>query len=364
MVKAEGSWLSPPHSTWQSPNFSCMSTPLEAAPLGCLPALNPGSCMVATNTALPGFALQSIACLKSQETNQPQRLSQCLPPHIQNLVANTGPYFKENLSVFPHGLGREAAQNEVPGLRRFVIFDQSGNETRLIYSSMYPPVLNPTVAATKPIQGHFHHEEYAVELDQVKPKLDEEIDESHLAGEESEMHEDTEEINALLYSDDDDYPEEEDDDDDEVTSTGHSPILVGGTYEMQEQVEEITDEVASSDGHNNKRQKLLDGGYKKVSVLDTASSVKAEGHCGYGDDAESSHAFGKTQERELSSAWVNKQFRKDKIRATLKILESIIPGAKDKDPMLVLDVAIDYLKSLKLKAKDLASGEQLPINFS
>lgn len=364
MVKTESSWLCPPHPTWQSPNFNCMSTSLELAQLGCWPAcMNPGTLTGSANMPVPGFALQGVAPLKSQAIIEPQEFPQGLPLRIQNSFNNTGPYLKENPSVCPPGFGRDSTLNEAPGLRRFIVFDRSGTETRLIYSSLCPFGLKPTIAGTKPNHGHLHHEDYVAKLDQTKLKLDEEVDENHPAGEESEMHEDDEEIDALLYSDDDDSDDDFSDnhDDDELTSTGHSPLLVRGTCDIQEQVEVITDEVASSDGQN-KRQKLLDGYYKKASVLNTGIAEKVAGHCGYGDDAESSHAFGKNQEAEMTSVWGNKQFRKDKIRATLEVLERMIPGAKGKDPLLVLDVSIDYLKSLKSQSQDFR--RELSVSFT
>lgn len=206
-------------------------------------------------------------------------------------------------------------------------------------------------------------------INQTVLKLPEVSDENNLSGEESEMHEDTEEINALLYSDDEDGEytggdeddeyvggggggDDDDDYDDEVTSTGHSPFLISSSG-MRGHVEARTEEVAGSDGQN-KRQKLLDGGCKRKSLADTASLTELAGVQGYVfDNEESSYAFGQNQVEERFVVWGNKQLKKDKIRATLKILESIIPGAKDKDPLLVLDVAIDYLKSLKFKAKTL-----------
>ena len=51
-------------------------------------------------------------------------------------------------------------------------------------------------------------------------------------------------------------------------------------------------------------------------------------------------------------------FKRDRVRQTLRILESIIPGAEGKDPLLVIDEAIDYLKILKLKAKSLGVSHQ------
>ncbi|XP_011012724.1 PREDICTED: transcription factor bHLH143-like isoform X2 [Populus euphratica] len=357
--QAEGSWLFPPLSTWQSPNFNRMTTSLDPAQLQCLPAcMNPGTCMTSANMSMPGLAVPSIPNFETQQGNEAYGLPPCVPPHFQNFLPGTNPYVKENLSVFSYGLGRGVPNPIVGCQRRFFIFDQSGNEKRLMYSSFGLAVPKPTTADAKPIPGYLNYKEYASKMDQMKLKLHEVSDENHFNGEETEMHEDTEEINALLDSDGDDYDggsNDDDSDDDEVRSTGHFPILIK-SHGAQEQVEEITEEVTSSDGPN-KRQKLIDGGYKKSSPVKTASSVKVEGFLGYDNgydsDMESSYAVGQTQKEGLVSILGSKQFRKDKIHATLKILESIIPGAKNKEPLLVLDEAINYLKSLKLKAKTL-----------
>ncbi|KAG5241986.1 hypothetical protein OIU77_002863 [Salix suchowensis] len=361
MVKAEGSWLFPPLSTWQSPNFYRMTTSLDPAQVQCLPAfMNPGTYMTNANMSMPGLAVPSIPDFETQQGNEAYGLPQCLPPQSQNFLPGTNPYVKENLSMFAYGLGRGGVANPILGCqRRFFVFDQSGNEKRLIYSSFGVAVPKPTTADAKPIPSYFNYKEYAAKMDQMKLKLHEVSDENHFSGKETEMHEDTEEINALLDSDDDDYDYDEDDrgsddddgDDDEVRSTGHFPILIK-SHGTQEQVDEITEEVTSSDGPN-KRQKLIDGGYKKSSPVDTASSVKVERFLGYDSDTESSYAIGQTQKEGMVSILGSKQIRKDKIHATLKILESIIPGAKNKEPLLVLDEAINYLKSLKLKAKTL-----------
>ncbi|KAG5394017.1 hypothetical protein IGI04_023980 [Brassica rapa subsp. trilocularis] len=50
---------------------------------------------------------------------------------------------------------------------------------------------------------------------------------------------------------------------------------------------------------------------------------------------------------DTGSGLSNEQSRKDKIRTALKILESIVPGAKGNEALLLLDEAIDYLKLLK-----------------
>ncbi|CAH8389535.1 unnamed protein product [Eruca vesicaria subsp. sativa] len=165
-----------------------------------------------------------------------------------------------------------------------MILDQSGNQTRLLHCP-FPLTAEP------------------VKLSELQHGV-----------EESEMHEDTEEINALLYSDDDEDCES----DDEVMSTAHSPYQVCNKRES----EEIDSPC--------KRQKLLD----KVENISGSSSLVGKGDTGSG----------------LS----NEQSRKDKIRTALKILESIVPGAKGNEALLLLDEAIDYLKLLK---QDLLSTE-------
>ncbi|KAL2513616.1 transcription factor bHLH [Forsythia ovata] len=155
------------------------------------------------------------------------------------------------------------------------------------------------------------------------------------------MHEDTEEIDALLYSDsDDDY-----DENDEVTSRVRTSFGIEDGYDKGIQFEELIEEVASSDG-STKRQRLLDGRYKISSLLVDRSPVKLATSCNYKDDEESSVA----QEINSDDSNSMKRLEKVKIRETLKILMSILPGLKSKDPLLIIDKAIDYLKSLKREA--------------
>ncbi|KAK9266166.1 hypothetical protein L1049_000013 [Liquidambar formosana] len=358
MVKANDSWLYHQHSAWQPPNLNYMGAPLQPRQEEGLPAcMNPHASMFSANIALPRLATSGLPGLTIGQTNQVNGLFQCLPSHFQTLLPTPNPSLKGKQSAFPDRLCGKATPNSISGSmqKRFLIFDQSQNETRLIFSSVYPSAQHPTFLPTKPVCANdLHQEEHAAEVDQVyltKPILHDESDENHINGEGSEMHEDTEEINALLYSDaddDDDYYGE----DDEEISTGHSPIAIKGSYEEQDLVEVITEEVASSDGPT-KRQKLLDGGYNKSSLLDTASSVKPNASCKFEDVAESNCAQGRIKGDEKGSISSNKWSRKDRILETLKILESIVPGANGKDPLLVLDEAISYLKSLRLKAKTL-----------
>jgi hypothetical protein len=152
------------------------------------------------------------------------------------------------------------------------------------------------------------------------------------------MHEDTEEINALLYSDDDDWGS---DDDDEVMSTGHSPFPVEqqACNKTTEDVNETAE--SSDDGPRRKRPKLLDHSYRDLSTsfVGTKSFTKLEGS----SDEKSNISC----KQETGSGLSDEQSRKDKIHTALRILESVVPGAKGKEALLLLDEAIDYLKLLK-----------------
>jgi hypothetical protein len=195
------------------------------------------------------------------------------------------------------------------------------------------------------------------------PTFDYKVDENdnHQGTEiESEMHEDTEEINALLYSDSDadGYSTE----DDEVTSTGHSPSTMT-THDNQEpfRIGRISEEVASSSPGKTKKRKLFDVAYDHddVQFTDTANSLKQKrrfDHTGYNDDDAESRCSGSNYGRgsfEMDSLAGTKKIRKEKIQDVLSILQCIVPNGKDKEPVQLLDEAIHCLKSLKLKAKAL-----------
>lgn len=364
MVKANESRLYPQHSAWPPSKLNFMSTALQSRQQECLPAyLSPGTCVSSARLALPRFAVPGISDLKTEQTNDAHASLQCLPLHFQSLLPSPNPYLKGRQSPFSHGLDGNAGPNASSGSspKRFLIFDQCGNQTRLIHNSVCPPVWSPATATTKPIFGYkSYEEEQAARVSPTDPRkyfLHEESGENNIASEESEMHEDTEEINALLYSDESDDDDDDYGDDDEVASTGHSPMAIKGSYEKQEHVEYIREEVAGSDGPN-KRLKLPNGGYKKSSPMNTASSVKLDRSHAYDSDAESGYAIGQNQVEEVGSILGKRCFKGDKVRDALRILESIIPGAEGKDPLLVIDEAMDYLKSLKLKAISLGVNHQ------
>ncbi|KAL0412667.1 UNVERIFIED_CONTAM: Transcription factor [Sesamum radiatum] len=238
--------------------------------------------------------------------------------------------------------------------KKFLIFDQSGSHTRLFFSPSFAP-RDQNFTSKIPASANGQCEQVASRVDEqflMKPIVGEKWDENHLTDGEDEMLEDTEEINALLYSDsDDEYDDNDDDDDcenDEVTSTGHSPFSIEEDYK-DKSLEELKEEVASSD-ESPKRRRLLDGKYKKSSLASAQTLLKRTIPCNYEDDVESSCAGERNSHDDIGSC---KREKKVKIRQALKILESIIPGLTRNDPLSIIDKAITYLKSMKTEAEAL-----------
>ncbi|OMO63574.1 putative transcription factor [Corchorus olitorius] len=373
MVETNDSWFFPQQSSLQLLKSSCMSTSLEPRQPGCSPVyINPSAHMFSVNISMPGSQVPSvipgiharpanmampwsanISTLRTEPKYHLNGLHQQLDPCFPNLLPSPGSYIKEQPFMIGKGHGGSTANVDSGSLqKRLVIFDQSGSHTRLIYDSVHPPSQYATTAVTEVASCLDLHAAQAIDqrspFTPSPPTLQEQCDENHLSVEESEMHEDTEELNALLYSDEDD----DDYDDDEVTSTDHSPVAIKRNFLNEDKLDDMMEEVASSNGPN-KRQKLLNGWHKQSSLVDAACSVKLEASHPYDSDAESSYAIGQKEREEMDSLLHNKQSKKDKIRLTLKILESLIPGAKGNNPFLVLDKSIDYLKSLKLEAETL-----------
>lgn len=139
----------------------------------------------------------------------------------------------------------------------------------------------------------------------------------------SASKEDSDEIDALLYSD-----SEED------ASTGHSP----------------TEEVASSLAVTGKRKRIDES---NLSMVDTASSCGAYYQsmvCGYAEEAdESSCEGGEGQCEEEDEVGENKRVKRERMQETVELLRRIIPGSHGKDAAAVIDDAISYLESLRLQ---------------
>ncbi|CAK8530331.1 unnamed protein product [Lathyrus sativus] len=314
MVKARESWPFPEHVAWPSLYLNGASTLPDSSFCGHSAYLNPAL------SAFPGFTTPATPSLQTDQTNE-----------VQGFVQDpkTEPCLKERNN---HG----AMQNANPASlqKKFIIFDRSGNKTRLFYSPVFPlnqsPIDTTMQFARATDFGEKHLPKYS---------FPDESDQDHVVNEESEMHENTEEINALLYSDDD----EDEDENDEVTSTDHSPL-------SQKPFEDIKEDVASSDWPS-KRHKLIDSGYARLPPpLDSASSVRLNEPSECVSDAESKYSgrqmYFTRKTEEDNSAVSDIQLRKAKIRESLRILENLTPGAKGKHPLLVIDETIDYLKSL------------------
>ncbi|XP_057422437.1 transcription factor bHLH143-like [Lotus japonicus] len=339
MVKAGRSLPRPHHVAWQSP-YSNFSSVLPNPTLLGVPAyLNSSTCNFPTVGTLPRLAAPAIPSLKSELTNEAKGF-------LHYPSVETG--FKET-----HTVGAFQNVNPTSLQQKLLIFDHSGNKTRMFYGPVLPPVQSPIVTATKFAQSrNVNGERQASNMGQkyvAGYSLPEESVKDHIVIEESEYHEDTEEINALLYSDDD----FDGDDDDEVTSTDRSPLATKRTYVMQEQYGDAKDKVASSESSDcpNKRLKLIDDGYNGSSALvDNASLVRLNETSECVSDAESKNSSGwghSVEKTKVDSSMVDGiKSKKLKIRESLRALENLIPGEKGKEPLSVIDGAIEYLKFL------------------
>lgn len=282
----------------------------------------------------------------------PNLRSRFAPPQkpCMKQISSAGLFRDQTEAVMP-----KAGDDCTP--KRFLVFDQSGDQTTLIFSS---GVGKPFEGLTS---GTQHPDTHDMKRGLLRTNGDlvvhqgiisrEEFAENSEPDVQSEMHEDTEELNALLYSDDEsDYSDE-----DEVTSSGHSPSTISAHCNEEGSVGS-TDGTSASAGHlPTKKRKLPDGcDYVTLTMpLDRTNSPKRNRLClGDDNDAESSCASCGNEgsvERSLPSS--NKRIGKEKISETLSLLRSIVPGGDVEDPFFVIDKAIDYLKFLKMKAETL-----------
>ncbi|TYI82683.1 hypothetical protein E1A91_D05G237500v1 [Gossypium mustelinum] len=327
-----GSWFPQQQFHWQSPNLISLAAPNTLGLQSTNPRfMNSGTDMVSATGTSPVYANPELHHFGVSQRNEPRGWFYCLPRFRQVFAPASNPLLKEqHLADRYENLKESGTSKAGTGAaeKRFLVFDQSGDQTTLIFSSAFGT-----------------HTKCLSSWGPKSPAADVSYDKG--TDVQSEMHEDTEELNALLYSDDDsEYSEDE-----EVTSTGHSPSTMTA---QDEQFEGGSEEVDSSTRLIKKR-KLLDGSYGCLPLLmDTANSGNFNRYSEYEDDADSSCAKGQNPgsgDTDSSSSY--KRMRKDKIRETVTVLRSIIPGGEGKDAVAVLDEAINYLKSLKLKAKTL-----------
>lgn len=342
---------------WTSPNLNYATTLLQPGHHVGVPSLyTPAIC--AANAVSPK-RLCFDRCLPNSKAAHQNGVN-----WMPSLAPTKNEYPSDTRRFLPHLIGLKSPPTDAStnSQKRFLICDQSGNQTRFFFSQGRPPE-NEIITPKELFGAHglYQNENLNAVVEKrsrVKPVTEEKLDGSYVNGEESNTHEDTDEINALLYSSDGIEGDEDDEvygEDDEVTSTDRSPCGYCGYGEHEQQSAELAEEVASSDG-TCKRQRLLDGGYKKSSSIESTWPNDED------DDMEarcrrsSLPSSGKDKDSSLST-----RGRKVKILENLRILESLIPGIKSKDPLLVIDEAIDYLKSLRGNAK--ALGVELPQEY-
>ncbi|XP_039038690.1 transcription factor bHLH145-like [Hibiscus syriacus] len=332
---------------WQSPNLNSSPAP----PAFGLQSSNPPFMNFGTNTRTsPVHANPELSYLQVSQGNESRGWSYCLPRFRLAFALASNSFLKEQPLANPcenckgSGIPKEGsgvAEN------RFLVFDQSGDQTTLIFCSAFGTSTKGLTSwgPKSPVAGNFNGEDPIAKLSgniHSGPISKDIFDEDGIDVQ-SEMHEDTEELDALLYSDDDDSEYTEDE---EVMSTGYSPNTMTG---QDEQFEGSCKEAAT---RVTKKRKLLDGSINSLLAMDTANDAV------YGDDADSSCDSGQNpgSSGNMDSSSGNKRIRRDKIRETVSVLRSIIPGVEGKDAVAVLDEAIDYLKSLKYKAKTSGFG--------
>ncbi|XP_068637022.1 transcription factor bHLH143-like [Aristolochia californica] len=347
MGKDSGSWCCQQRSPWQSANPNCTSIPPDVG-------AKDGQSMALPTFAGPYVSLAELALPKLVGQNE---LRQWYCHYSPETCTPAKKSIHELFSGSPHTQTADAGMTNAH--KGFFVFDQTGNRTSLIFSSVCPPANAYSLHGRRdfglePLVGKKENHV----IDNSDGKLEwcslEETDEWGQEKEKSVMREDTAELDALLYSDDEKEEEEE-----EEASTGHSPLDICEYYEKKEAVND-RDEVGSYTPTKKRRLNETDEDMAEV-LMDTASSGKPQnGMWPEEDDAESSCIKGN------GNGWGggethSKRSRRERIKETVGVLRSIIPGGKSKgkDAAVVLDDAIRYLRSLKMKANGLGLGSAL-----
>uniref|UniRef100_A0ACD5WX25 Uncharacterized protein n=1 Tax=Avena sativa TaxID=4498 RepID=A0ACD5WX25_AVESA len=176
-----------------------------------------------------------------------------------------------------------------------------------------------------------------------------------------DTHENTEDINALLDSDSDEGHEKVH----ELNKARKSPV-----EDDTMSVESVASAGASVCAAQPSKKRKLSSCTDR-SVVDTASSAWldcsiGQKHVGNGDDAqsccigevESDHKFAlalKDGEEAEGDSPDDRKLRVERIQETVAALRKIVPRGTAKDATAVLDEAICYLTSLKLKVKTLGA---------
>lgn len=339
----------------QPPNLGSLGADLDVGKQNDHSFMNPGINTMSENHTMPDYAPRMLPHSQVGWSNETYGYGS---PHFQQAFMPVPNFTLE--SKLPagqqKGIREEIAPDRILGFpkKQFIVIDQTVNQTTFVYCPEFGSPFECLASWHSMMNGPDYlngNEPFRRDSNNLNgPTLTGKVDKNQVTEVQSEMHEDTEEINALLYSDSDGYSTE----DDEVTSTGHSPSIMT-THDDQdffsgsnEGVGCCNGGVGSSAGETKKRKLSEDVAYDDLQLMDSAGSLDLNRSSDTGYDAESRCSSGSSQGSDY------KKMRKEKIRDVLNVLQTIIPGGrKERDPIGLIDEAICCLKSLKLKARAL-----------
>lgn len=357
MVKAGESWVFQYPPAWKPPNQNGTGTFHEPKKQGLMTSnVNSGSPFSPSLAKFPWLTDSGIPGSNFHQINATTGSICYLPSQFDAFPPALNPHEMKKASLVSH---EPDGSNPTLGSsgKRFLVFNQSEKGTRLIYGSSSPLFQKLELLKKQPCENfHVDKAEHPTNLSQFDldiPVFLEESGENNIDVEETAAHEDTEEINAILYSGDDDNHDEEEDEveDDEVTSTGHTPRILVQSCGKRGHVESKLDEVGNF-SHLNKRQKPTGSECCCFNSLPMGTPLKKFNNSNeHESDANSSFAMSQAKEEAKFPALDGGLSKKDKICQMMKLLEGIVPGTEGKDPVVILDKAIEYLKTMKLKAK-------------
>ncbi|KAE8666471.1 WD and tetratricopeptide repeats protein 1-like isoform X1 [Hibiscus syriacus] len=318
-----GSWFPLQQFDWQSPKLNPLdaSHPLEQQSINS-PFVNSGTNMISATGTLPVYGYHDLPHLQVGQVNESHGRCYYLHHSQQVFAPASNTFLKERLPPDPYGNRTEnIVQKAGSGCaqKRFLVFDQSGGQTTVMLSSAFgTPIKCSSLGPKFPFACNLSRDDPLAKVSlnfHPGPTFKGVLDDNG-TDVQSEMREDTEELNALLYSDgDSDYTE------DEVASTGHSPSTMTAHYELSE---EGAEGVASSTGLTKKRKLLDDSNDYMQFPVNNTSSVNHNRCSELEDDADSSFTNDQNPgSDDMDSSSGNKRMRLDKIREAVECIKKL-----------------------------------------
>ena len=269
-------------------------------------------------------------------------------PTCLNTVAAPVPFFTASIAERPLPMTPRFVTTLVPSLELSSLYP-SHKRPLVFYQENHTPITAPLVrkGTLNPV---------------LELQGSNETNLTDVGAEETEgIHENTDEINALLYSDSDEGYEKVQ----ELNRIRRPSPAENDTLS----VESVASAGASASGSARpaKKRRLCSGTDK--SVVDTASSARLDHSieqkllvndcdaqsCCIGE-VESDHKFALGEGEAVEGDNPDDQKRRrERIQETVAVLRKIVPGGIAKDATAVLDEAICYLQYLKLKVKMLGA---------